>query len=76
MAVKPLDTARIEELAASGLAQYQIAQSLGISWDTWAKRRDDPETGVSEALKRGEQAAIGVIENALYKSAAEGNLGA
>lgn len=49
---------------------------MGISWPTWAKHRDNPGLEVFEALKRGEAAAIGVIESALYKSAAEGNLGA
>jgi len=71
-----LDPAEVERLAGEGLAQYQIAQALGISWDTWAARRDDPATQVSEALKRGEQAAIGKVENALFANAMSGNLGA
>jgi hypothetical protein len=48
-----LDPAEVERLAGEGLAQYQIAKALGVSWDTWAARRDDPATKVSEALKRG-----------------------
>lgn len=76
MAKIQIDPTEVERLAGEGLAQYQIAQALGISWDTWASRRDDPETQVSEALKRGEQSAIGKVENALYESAVKGNLGA
>lgn len=74
MAIK-LDPAEVERLAGEGLAQYQIAKALGIAWNTWAKYRD-AEPAISEALKRGEQAAIGTIENALYESAKNGNLGA
>ena len=76
MAKIELDPAEVERLAGEGLAQYQIAAALGVSWDTWASRRDDPGTQVSEALKRGQEAAIGKVENALYESAIKGNLGA
>lgn len=70
-----LDLAEVERLAGAGLAEYQIAQALGVSWPTWADRRDTvPE--VLEALKRGQTAAIGKVENALYESAVGGNLGA
>lgn len=70
-----LDPTEVERLAGTGLAEYQIAQALGVSWPTWADRRDtNPE--VLEALKRGQVAAIGKVENALYESAVGGNLGA
>lgn len=72
---KELDPAEVERLAGEGLAQYQIAQALGVGWMTWADRRDtNPE--ILEALKRGEQAAIGKVENALFANAMSGNLGA
>lgn len=70
--MKPIDLKRLEELAAQGLAGYQIAQALGISYDTLARRLEDTAE-IAEALKRGEQAAIGTVENALYRNATEGN---
>jgi hypothetical protein len=70
-----VDPAKVEQLAGEGLAQYQIAQALGMSWNTFQSRRDE-DAEVFEALKRGQQAAIGKVENALYESAIKGNLGA
>lgn len=51
--MKPIDLKRLEELAAQGLAGYQIAQGLGISYDTLARRLEDTAE-IAEALKRGE----------------------
>lgn len=48
---------------------------MGISYDTLARRLNDTAE-IAEALKRGEQRAIGNVENALYMSAIQGNLGA
>lgn len=75
MAKIEIDPAEVERLAGEGLAQYQIAQAVGVSWNTFVSRRDD-SLDVSEALKRGQAAAIGKVENALYESAVKGNLGA
>lgn len=75
MAVKPIDPKKVEELAGQGLAGYQIAEGLGISYDTLARRIADTAE-IADALKRGEQKAIGTVENALYMSAVQGNLGA
>ena len=70
-----IDPLKVEELAADGFAEYQIAQGLGVCWNTFnARRKENPE--IDEALKRGQQAALGKVENALYASAVQGNLGA
>jgi len=46
-----------------------------VCWNTFnARRKENPE--IDEALKRGQQAALGKVENALYASAVQGNLGA
>lgn len=70
-----IDAAEVERLAAEGLAQYQIAKALGVCFNTFKKYRES-DPAVSDALKRGEAAAVGEVENALYKSAINGNLGA
>jgi len=70
-----LDPAEVERLAGEGLAGYQVAQGLGVSYDTLARRIADTAE-IAEALKRGQQAAIGKVESALYESAVKGNLGA
>jgi hypothetical protein len=70
-----LDPAEVERLAGEGLAGYQIAQALGVSYDTLARRRD-ADAEIADALKRGQEAAIGKVENALFESALKGNLGA
>lgn len=73
--VMKLDPAEVERLAGEGLAGYQIAQAMGISYDTLARRIADT-ADIADALKRGAQAAIGRVENALFESAIKGNLGA
>ena len=47
-----IDPLKVEELAAEGFAEYQIAQGLGVCWNTFnARRKENPE--IDEALKRG-----------------------
>ena len=65
-----LDALAAERHAAAGLAEYPIAATLGVSADTFTKRkrkRDQP--GIAEALARGRQSATGRIENAAYTCA-------
>ena len=47
-----LDPAEVERLAAQGLAEYQIAEALGISQDTLDRRKQDSDA-IAEALQRG-----------------------
>ncbi len=58
-----LDPAEVERLAAQGLAEYQIAEALGISQDTLDRRKQDA-ADIAEALQRGQRGARGEIENA------------
>ena len=63
-----LDVEACERHAAAGLAEYQIAAALGVSQDTFTKRKKD-QPGLAEALARGRQSAISQIENAAYTCA-------
>ena len=66
----PVDTEAVERHAAAGLAEYQIAAALGMSADTFTKRKRDTP-GVAEALARGRAAAIGTVENVAYRCATQ-----
>lgn len=63
-----IDPKEVEKAAAEGLAEYQIAEALGICQDTFTKRKQD-EPEIAEALKRGKRAARGRVENTAYKCA-------
>ena len=75
MARIKLNPAEVERLAGEGLAGYQVALAMGVSYDTLA-RRIESDAEFADALKRGQRCAIGHVENALYESAVKGNLGA
>lgn len=63
----------IEGWSRDGLSQQQIANNLGINVDTlieYKKKYSD----FSEALKKGKEVVDFEVENALYKSAMEGNV--
>lgn len=66
--VKWLDLGRVEELAAEGLTEGQIARQLGVCADTMTARKKD-QAGVIEALARGRGKAIGTIENVAFQAA-------
>ena len=63
-----LDVEACERHAADGLAEYQIAALLGVSQDTFTKRKRD-QPGLADALTRGRQSAVGKMENAAYTCA-------
>lgn len=71
---KVIDMKLMEELAAEGLTEEQIAQSIGVSPDTLAERKKNPE--FLEVLHRGKAAACRVVSNKLMGLCKEGNLGA
>lgn len=63
----------LEGWARDGLSLEQIAKNIGINECTiydWKKK----ETKISEALKKGKEVVDFEVENALYKSAMEGNV--
>lgn len=63
----------LEGWARDGLSNEQIAHNIGIAEKTiyeWKKN----ESKISEALKKGKEVVDFEVENALYKSAMEGNV--
>ena len=63
-----LDPAEVEHLAAQGLAEYQIAETLGVSQDTLDRRKQDAAE-IAETLQRGRSGARGEIENVAFRCA-------
>ena len=63
----------LEGWARDGLSEDQIAKNMGITrptlWD-WKKK----EINIFNALKKGREVVDFEVENALYKSAMEGNV--
>jgi DNA invertase Pin-like site-specific DNA recombinase len=70
-----LDTAKIEELAGSGLTEQEICLCIGISRTTLYRRKRDA-AAVAEAIERGKAKAHAVVANALFELCKERNLGA
>lgn len=63
----------LEGWARDGLSNEQIANNIGINAKTlydWKNK----ESKISEALKKGKEVVDFEVENALYKSAMEGNV--
>jgi hypothetical protein len=70
-----IDLAEVERLAGLGLAQEEIALSLGISYETLRKRKNENVAFVG-AIKRGKARAGGEVANALFQQALAGNVAA
>ena len=70
-----IDLAQVEKLASIGLNEQQIADSLGISQPTLARRKAKYEDFV-EALKRGKAKGIAVVANNLFEQSKAGNVSA
>jgi transcriptional regulator with XRE-family HTH domain len=79
LAAKPrhgdLDLEKIEQLAAQGLTQEQIAACLGIGERTLYKRKN-AEAEVAEAIRRGQAKGVALVTNKLFGLCKDGNLGA
>ncbi|WP_281773681.1 phBC6A51 family helix-turn-helix protein [Haemophilus parahaemolyticus] len=68
-----IDLAKVEVMAANGLTQQQIADSLGISVSTlYGRKRENEE--FEEAIKRGKAKGIAVVTNELMKQVKSGNV--
>lgn len=71
-----LDISRIEELAAQGLTQEEIALCLGIS-DRTLRNHKQIDSVLSDAIKRGKAKAASEVANVLYlKAVVDKDLGA
>lgn len=68
-----IDLAKVEALAANGLTQQQIADSLGISERAFYSAKKE-NADFAEAIKRGKAKGIAVVTNALMKKIKEGNV--
>lgn len=68
-----IDLAKVEAMAANGLTQQQIADSLGISVSTlYGRKRENEE--FEEAIKRGKAKGIAVVTNELMEQIKSGNV--
>lgn len=63
----------VEGWARDGLNDEQIANNLGISKDTFYKYKRN-HTDFSDSLKKGKEVVDFEVENALLKSALNGNV--
>ena len=71
----PDGTTLITGWARDGLTNEQIAHNMGITRETlnqWTNKYAD----ISDALKNGKEVADYAVENALYKKALTGDVGA
>lgn len=73
MKKKLLDLNLIEEMAAQGCYQKEIAECLGISIQSWHNYLKDPELEVFEAYKRGVQNHRNIVMGGLTCLAKEKN---
>lgn len=64
---------QVESYASLGLTKLQIADCLGISYDTLNEKCKE-YSEFSEALKRGESKGIAMVANELVKNAKVGNV--
>ena len=71
----PIDLQQVENLAARGLNEAQVAHALGIHPDTLIKRKKK-YVEFSDALKRGQAKGIAKIANALFEQGMSGQTAA
>ncbi|QDP52878.1 MAG: hypothetical protein Unbinned4512contig1001_16 [Prokaryotic dsDNA virus sp.] len=65
---KEINLEKVEKLAAIGLSEQQIAESLGISRSTITRRKRDDDA-FAAALRAGKAAGIAAVTNALFEAA-------
>ena len=70
-----IDLAKVEKLAAIGLNEQQVADSLGIHQATLARRKKD-NASFAEALKVGQAKGIATVANNLFEQSKNGNVSA
>jgi len=67
-----IDSKEVERLAAQGLTNPQICDSLGISEAT-LYRQKRKSTELTDAIKRGRARGVANVTNKLYEQCMEGN---
>lgn len=65
-----IDTERVKELAAQGLSEVQIGQTLGISPSTITRRKRECDH-FDRALKEGRAEGIEKVTNSLFRAATD-----
>ena len=70
-----IDLKQVEKLAAIGLNERQVADSLGISQSTLTNRKKD-NCDFYDALKRGQAKGIAQVANNLFEQSKNGNVSA
>tara|TARA_R100001244_G_scaffold127963_1_gene98770 strand:+ start:705 stop:1088 length:384 start_codon:yes stop_codon:yes gene_type:complete len=63
---------KVEMLAAQGLAEYQICVMIGISQETFIKKKQK-YSELSEAIKRGKAKGVATISSSLFQKAKKGD---
>ena len=71
--LEPDNLIRLEGWARDGLTDQQIAKNMGIAYSTFREWKK-AHAAISAVLKRGKEVVDYEVENALFKSAIEGNV--
>ena len=64
---------QLRKWASQGLTKAEIAHNMGVSRDTFVRWRAE-STVISDAIKKGEEDSIDLVENALFSAACSGNI--
>lgn len=70
------DIEKIENLAALGMTQEEIAYALGSNPETWFKRIREGNTAMTEAFRKGKGRHATIVFGGLSKAASQGNVAA
>lgn len=71
----PSGLLRLQRLAMHGLTQAEICEQIGVPVRTF-RRWCTQDPRIKQALSVGAEAALASVENALFKKAQSGDLGA
>ena len=66
-----IDINQVRQLAAQGMSEIQIAQSLGVSPSTIDRRKRDDPDGFGCAIKEGRAAGIKAVTSSLFQAATD-----
>ena len=64
---------QLRQWASQGLTKAELAHNMGISRDTFVNWRKLSPV-ISDAIKKGEEDSIDLVENALFSAACSGNI--